>query len=74
MQKGYVEAIGSVMWFGTGFWQAMGRPKPDLRDLGKLTSLSDTVDRLVLHPEPFTSDAGEEGTVQQIAWRTIFGM
>jgi len=74
MQEGYVEAVGSVMWFGSGFWRAMGRPKPDLGGLGEFISLNGSVDRIVLHPQPFTSDDGQDEAVQKIAWRTVFFM
>ena len=29
LRSGYIESVGSVMWLGNGFWDALGRPAPD---------------------------------------------
>jgi hypothetical protein len=66
LRIGYVEAVGSPMWFGPGFWRLTGADKQRVRS-AEWTNCTEAEDGLVyIQPsdEPFASNEGESERIQ----------
>lgn len=75
LRTGYIESVGSTMWLGSAFWQALNRAQPDWSAIPGLhvEPVADTV-AIRAFSEPFTSSEGEQGEIQVAMRRAIFGV
>jgi hypothetical protein len=66
LRDGYVEAIGSVMWFGEPFWRLTGASKQAVRtaDWLQCEQLNNGVLRVQVADAPFTTGEGASGGLQ----------
>lgn len=67
MHVGYIEAVGSPMWLGPGFWKLTGADKQRLIDEPWANCVETAEGLLRIQPsdEPFASAEGEAGEIQR---------
>lgn len=67
LRHGYVETVASVMWLGNQFWNVTGIDKKQVLDNGLVRAhvINDDVIRLQCHALPFSTAAGDSGTIQE---------
>jgi hypothetical protein len=74
LREGYIEAVGSVMWFGAPFWTLVHSQKIHLEHLlwARITALKNGVTRIESAKEPFSTAEGESREIQQMLRRALF--
>jgi hypothetical protein len=75
LRNGYIESVGSTMWLGSGFWQALNRAPPDWNGIPALRiDEHEEFVRIEASSQPFTTSDGEQGEMQIALRRLIFGI
>lgn len=66
-RDGYVEDIGSTMYFASEFWEAAGSCREDVEGLTFVKSVEDVgrMTKFVFQEDNFCCDTGEEGNIQR---------
>jgi len=66
LRQGFVEAVGSPMWFGAPFWPLVGRRPEEVCGLPwlKCRSRGNDVIRIDVVDAPFASSEGEDAALQ----------
>ena len=74
LRDGYIEVVGSVMWFGPEFGSLVSATKDDIEHLAwvKNTLLKGDVVRIESASEPFATSEGESGEIQRKLRKVIF--
>lgn len=75
LRNGYCEAIGAVMWLGDDFWQLANADKKTIKNVDwiHISNPTDSVTKLKVLTECFSTDAGVEGERQDKFRSLLFG-
>jgi len=75
LREGYVEAVGAVMWIGSGLLDKLNLKADDLlsQDWLRATEESDSVVRVQVSNLPFTSAEGTQADLQMALRSLLFG-
>ena len=75
LRSRYFESVGSTMWLGNAFWQALNRSPPDWTVIPALRiDEHDEFVRVEAYGQPFTASDGAQGEMQIALRRLIFGV
>jgi len=75
LRNGYIESVGSTMWLGGAFWEALQRSPPDWSALPTLrVERQDANIRVQAADQPFNVSSGGQGEMQVAMRRLIFGV
>jgi hypothetical protein len=74
LRDGYIEAIGSIMWFAPSFWARSGSIRPHLSSAPWLEcrEVQDGIVQVVAAPACFSSAEGESGRIQRSLRSLLF--